>query len=57
MFNLTINTDGAAFIEEGEEVETARILRAITRLILEGSRAGRALDCNGNTVGEWSFSD
>lgn len=52
MFTLKIKTDNAAFGDEPAN-ETARILREIAKK-LEASRIqGRAIDLNGNIVGEW----
>ena len=57
MFTLTINTDNAAF-EYGEGAEVARILRETAALILATRAAsGKLRDANGNTVGEFRYSD
>ncbi len=56
MFQLTIKTDNEAF-SDAEDLETVRILREVANLILEDRLSGKTRDYNGNTVGEWSFSD
>lgn len=63
MFNLLIKTGNAAFRDPytGEESsweenhEVARILREIADKIDDGKREGKAIDYNGNSVGEYTF--
>ena len=56
MFNLTINTQNAAF-EDGAEYEVGRILREIADKIENaGAESGaNVLDYNGNRVGRYSL--
>lgn len=63
MFKLSIETGNAAFCDPatGEESswdenhEVARILREIADKIDDGRREGKAIDYNGNSVGEYTF--
>lgn len=56
MFTLKIKTENAAFDGPGEKsCEVARILRVIASDIENSENKGRAVDFNGNTVGEWSL--
>ena len=57
-FKLEIETGNAAF-EPHKAEECARILRAIADKLDDGYAGGKAIDLNGNTVGEWllSFGD
>lgn len=63
MFKLSIETGNAAFADPytGEESswdenhEVARILREIADKIDDGRREGKAIDYNGNSVGEYTF--
>lgn len=63
MFKLSIKTGNAAFCDPttGEESswdenhEVARILREIADKIDDGRREGKAIDYNGNSVGEFTF--
>ena len=55
-FNLTINTDSAAFDEDERGHEIARILRRIADEIEEDSAVIRGMvrDINGNKCGEYT---
>lgn len=57
MFKLTINTDNAAFEGEDRDAEIARILHHIGERLSRGTTQGRAIDSNGNTVGEFGCDD
>lgn len=55
MFKLTIETDNADF--EDDEGRTISVLLAtIAAKLLDGERAGRILDANGNAVGDFTFT-
>ncbi len=53
-FELTITTDNADF-EDDEGRALATILTTVVARLARGERAGRILDANGNSVGEFSF--
>jgi hypothetical protein len=62
IFTLTIDTDNAAF--EADELELQRVIKNVANKVAQvpGGGAngtpmaeGRAVDANGNTVGEWSL--
>lgn len=55
MFELTFETANAAF-EEDYAGEVSRILKLVASQVERGSRAGRAVDAYGNTVGYWSLT-
>lgn len=52
-FQLTIQTDNAAFGQHNDAHEIARILRAVADRLEQGDTGGNARDYNGNSVGEW----
>jgi hypothetical protein len=58
MFKLEIETANAAFTnsDQDAEFETARILREIASKLESGTRSGKCVDGNGNTVGDWTIS-
>ncbi len=53
-FKLTIATDNADF-EDDEGRAVSVLLATVAAKLLQGERAGRILDANGNAVGEFSF--
>ncbi|WP_372395284.1 hypothetical protein ABMY26_06660 (plasmid) [Azospirillum sp. HJ39] len=55
MFEMTIDTGNAAF-GDAPEYEVARILRAIADKVEGGWLEGKAIDINGNTVGEFKLT-
>ena len=63
MFKIEIKTGNAAFTDPytgeysgwDENHEVARILREIADKIDDGKREGKAIDYNGNSVGEFTF--
>lgn len=55
-FALTFTTDNAAF-DADHGGEAARILRHIADRMDAGAISGRAVDENGNTVGDWHLSN
>lgn len=55
MFRLRIETSNAAFADGDASAELARILRDIADKLEAGSTRGRAIDYNGNAVGDWSL--
>ena len=55
-FKLVVNMDNAAF-DRGDGRELARILREIANKVQDGKTDGRAMDVNGNKVGEWEVSE
>jgi hypothetical protein len=54
VFKLEFATDNAAF--ENEAAEIARILREAANSVERGRTTGRAVDLNGNHVGDWSWT-
>ncbi len=54
-FELKFECDNAAFAEDYAG-EVARILKLVASQVERGSRAGRAVDAYGNTVGYWTLS-
>lgn len=56
MVTITINTDSAAIVNEGE-FEIARILRELAEDIASGKveESCKLYDSNGNHVGEFQF--
>jgi hypothetical protein len=56
MFKLSFKTDNAAFQENGEHYECARILRALADKLENGIHEGIASDLNGNKVGGYKLS-
>ncbi len=55
---LTINTGNAAFTLNGEEYETARILRDLAERITDNGLQDRTIrDINGNSVGKLTVTD
>lgn len=55
-FTLTINTDNAAFEDEGE-YEVANILRKAAEIVEDGEDSFVLRDVNGNKVGTASFDN
>lgn len=55
MFELTITTDNASFEPDAGRA-VAALLAAVAGKLAGGERAGRILDANGNSVGEFSFA-
>ena len=55
MITIQIETSNAAFIDEGVQTETARILRQLADKLTTQSCEGLILlrDLNGNTVGNY----
>lgn len=57
MFRLSLETDNAAF-EDGPvfmSEEVARLLELAAQNVRAGAYAGKLIDINGNTVGEWEL--
>lgn len=52
-FRINLDTDNAAFTEDGSEV--ARLLRKVADDIDNGGRDGSLRDINGNRVGSWEY--
>ena len=62
MFKIEINTGGAAYRDEDDELdrsayELRRNLNEIIEKLEYGCQAGAVMDINGNKVGEWSLED
>lgn len=55
---ITMDMNGAAFEEDLEGYEAARILREVLPRIecASGSAGGTLVDVNGNAVGRWGFA-
>ena len=56
-FGVALNTSGAAFRTEDEELETAevaRLLRQAADRVEQGETAGSLIDYNGNNVGSFN---
>ena len=51
---LEIAMDNAAFADYPEG-ETAKILRDVADLVINGRTDGHCIDVNGNTVGKWEI--
>lgn len=57
-FTLSINCDNAAFEEDNQGGEVARILREVASQLDAGyTNMPRLMDYNGNTVGSASFQE
>lgn len=56
-FNLQFECEYAAFDGEDCSHETARILRKAADQVEQGAEFGNIKDVNGNTVGDFSFSE
>jgi len=54
MFNLTIETSGAAFDDYAPH-ECARILKRVVARLEAGDSEGTMRDINGNIVGHWQL--
>lgn len=55
MFKLKFETDNCAF-EDAPREEVARVMEEIVAKVRAGIYSDKIMDCNGNTVGEWSWS-
>jgi len=55
-FKLTFHCDNDAFTYN-PEIEISRILLEVNYRILEGDKAGIAIDRNGNSVGKWEIEN
>jgi hypothetical protein len=56
MFQVTFETENAAFEDDSKSDECARILEVIAKHLKQGYRDGAVYDFNGNRVGKWSLS-
>ncbi|MDZ7699498.1 MAG: hypothetical protein U5R49_22025 [Deltaproteobacteria bacterium] len=54
-FVLSMNCDNAAFEEPA--IEISRILRKVAGQVEAGHEAGRIMDLNGNSVGEFRLQE
>ena len=62
MFKLEMNTDGAAFRDEYENLdpiaaEVCSILWKVKVALENGATSGTLIDVCGNAVGSWSYTD
>lgn len=57
MLTLKIDTDNAAFEENDQAHECARILSVIANKLRNGVTGGACVDVNGNAVGTWSLTN
>jgi len=55
-FKIKFNMDNDAFIQDPVG-EVSNILQGIANRVLFGDIFGKVLDHNGNTIGEWKFTD
>ena len=56
MFKLKIETDNAAFDDDNDADEVARILRDVAYSLVSGTRTGVLHDVNGNLVGNFTLT-
>jgi len=56
-FSLEIKTENAAFDDGNCAAEVSRILRTVSEMVEAGIVGASIRDINGNTVGEWSFTE
>jgi hypothetical protein len=56
MFRLTIETDNAAFEDDGELARILRRLADKVDAVPAGWDHGNVMDTNGNNVGEWEMT-
>ena len=57
MFTIKINTDNAAFEDEGVYEELARILEKVAKQLRDHNLKTTLLDINGNKVGTAGFKN
>lgn len=55
VFSMQLDSENAAFTEEGGQYEVARLLRHVAERIDAGADCGLLTDYNGNRVGRWEF--
>lgn len=54
-FELRIDSENAAFHDDGGLYEVARLLRQAADRVEAGHDCGRCIDVNGNGVGSWDY--
>lgn len=58
VFEVTIRTDNAAFVDGDDHAEVARLLRKAADMVENDARHdGKLFDANGNHVGDFQWTD
>lgn len=55
MFELSFDTENAAFEDENRPCEIQRILAEVASKVANDAQAGVVYDINGNRIGQWAI--